>query len=231
MVRQRVDPAMRTRNFKARNERFETGALVKSHKGRNVSVERSGRMLSVESNWTVFKRRLLQSQSRCVTQKLGKKKGPSQGIIQKCENEERVPRPPEFEEILRQEQCARKAAWNLAKDVYNLRKEPQDTFYSPAEVWVMPASSSTNPEERQFVIDSGASMHMLSKKDLSSGELDTLTRSRTPMTVVTSNGEVRRMKKRKCMCMIFIFSSISSCSRTLLPYCSLKNFQRARVHL
>ena len=61
MVRQRVDPAIRTRNFKARNERFETGALVKSHKGRNVSADRSGRLLSVESNWTVFKRRLLWS--------------------------------------------------------------------------------------------------------------------------------------------------------------------------
>ena len=33
---------IRTRNFKARNGRIETGVVVKSHKGRNVSVERSG---------------------------------------------------------------------------------------------------------------------------------------------------------------------------------------------
>ena len=77
-------------------------------------------------------------------------------------------------EILRQEWCARKAAWNLAKDVYKQKKDSKETFYSLAEVWVMPTTSSTNPEERQFIIDSGASMHVLSKKDLSSEELETL---------------------------------------------------------
>ena len=46
-------------------------------------------------------------------------------------------------------------------------------------------------EERQFVVDSRASMHMLSKKDLSSAEIDTLWRSRIPTTVVTANGEVQ----------------------------------------
>ena len=51
--------------------------------------------------------------------------------------------------------------------------------------------SSTNPEKREFVIDSGASMHMLSKMDASSGELETLRRSRNPITVVTANGEVQ----------------------------------------
>ena len=34
-------------------------------------------------------------------------------------------------------------------------------------------------------------MHMLSKKDLSSAEMDTLRRSKTPVTVVTANGEVQ----------------------------------------
>ena len=34
-------------------------------------------------------------------------------------------------------------------------------------------------------------MHVLSKKDLSSDELDTLRRSRTPTVVVTANGEVQ----------------------------------------
>ena len=73
----------------------------------------------------------------------------------------------------------------------NSKKSHQDTFHSPAKGWVMPAPSSTNPEERQFVIDSGASMHMPSKKDWSSGELDTLKRSRAHMTAVTANGEVQ----------------------------------------
>ena len=84
----------------------------------------------------------------------------------------------------------RGAAWNLAEDVYK-HKESQDTFYSLAETWKMLAPSSTNPEERQFVIESGAFMHMLSKKDLNSEELDSLKRSRPSITVVTGNGEVQ----------------------------------------
>ena len=31
------------------------------------------------------------------------------------------------------------------------------------------------PEERDFVVDSGASMHMINKKDLNSAELETVT--------------------------------------------------------
>ena len=54
----------------------------------------------------------------------------------------------------------------------------------------MPAPSSTKPEERHFVGDPGASMHMLSEKDLSSGELETLKRSTLPTRVVTANGTV-----------------------------------------
>ena len=46
------------------------------------------------------------------------------------------------------------------------------TFYFPAEEWVLPAASTKEPEEREFVVDSGASMHMVSKSDLNSAELD-----------------------------------------------------------
>ena len=52
------------------------------------------------------------------------------------------------------------------KGCLKTRTEGKYTFYSPAEAWVMPAPSSTNPEERELVIDSGASMHKLSKKSL-----------------------------------------------------------------
>ena len=48
-----------------------------------------------------------------------------------------------------------------------------------------------NLREREFVVDSGASMHMSSKKDLNSAEFETLTTSRTPTTVITANGEVQ----------------------------------------
>ena len=102
------------------------------------------------------------------------------------------------DETLKQERRARRDAQELAKDVHKLRNESKDTFYSPAEV---PAPSSTK----------GASMHMLSRKDLSSGELETLKRSRSPHNSGDSQWRgSRRMKKRKCMCMIFTFSSLCS---------------------
>ena len=44
-----------------------------------------------------------------------------------------------------------------------------------------PAPSKIKPKGREFVVDSGASMHMISKKDLNSAELETVTTSRSPM--------------------------------------------------
>ena len=40
MLRKHIDQTIRARNFKARNARTETGVLVKSQQGRNVSAER-----------------------------------------------------------------------------------------------------------------------------------------------------------------------------------------------
>ena len=54
----------------------------------------------------------------------------------------------------------------------------------------MLAQSLKNTEERESVVNSGASMHMLSKKELSSGELETLRKSRNPRVVPTANGAV-----------------------------------------
>ena len=46
-------------------------------------------------------------------------------------------------------------------------------------------------ENREFAVDSGASLHMLSNRDLSPDEMETLRRSRTPTVVVTANFEVQ----------------------------------------
>ena len=65
-------------------------------------------------------------------------------------------------------------------------------FYTPIEATVRPApTSKRQEEERELVVDSGASTHMISKNELSSDELDALRRSRTPTVVLTSNGEVQ----------------------------------------
>ena len=54
----------------------------------------------------------------------------------------------------------------------------------------MPAASTLNPEAREFVVDSGANMHMVSKKDLNKAELETVRISKNPTMVMTANGEV-----------------------------------------
>ena len=71
-----------------------------------------------------------------------------------------------------------------------LKENERATFFSPSENWCLPASN-LKPEEREFVVDSGASMHMISKKDLSDAEMDTLTKSCSPTIVITANGEVQ----------------------------------------
>ena len=64
-------------------------------------------------------------------------------------------------------------------------------FYVPGEVKGMSAPiASKRPEEREFVVDSGASMHMMSKKELISEEMGTVKRSRNHAVVLTANEEV-----------------------------------------
>ena len=95
------------------------------------------------------------------------------------------------EETERQQRCARSKAWNLAKNMYKLKEKDKAACCFPAEEWVLRAASTKKLEETYFVIDSGASMHMVSKKDLNSAELETMRTSRSPTTVVTANGEVQ----------------------------------------
>ena len=71
------------------------------------------------------------------------------------------------------------------------QRKDKATFYSPAEEWVLPAASTKEPEEREFEVDSGACMHMVSKKDLNSAEVETMRISRNPTTVMTADCEVR----------------------------------------
>ena len=136
------------------------------------------------------------SKSTWHQRKIRERKGPLRGIIPKCEPHERSPCSPKFGEIshedtLHQERCARKVALDSAKLFHKLKNADKTTFYSSIEARRMPALTSKSPEEQEFVVDSGATMHMLSKKVLSSDELDTLGRSRDSTVVVTANGEVQ----------------------------------------
>ena len=120
---------------------------------------------------------------------------PSLGYICPGERHRRSPNAAKFEDRSQeetewQEQGAREAAWKLAKSVLNLKELERATFFSPSENWCLPASN-LEPEEREFVVDACASMHMTSKKDLSDAEMDTLTKSCSPTIVITANGEVQ----------------------------------------
>ena len=72
------------------------------------------------------------------------------------------------EETLKQERCARRDAWDRQETVHNVRGSlhmNKATFFLPSEMWCLSTPSSVQSEEREFVVDSGAHMHMLSKKD------------------------------------------------------------------
>ena len=70
-----------------------------------------------------------------------------------------------------------------AKHIYKLKHADKATFYSPFAARATPAPTSKSQEEKEFVIDSETSMHMLSRRDLSSEEM----------------GKCKQMKKHRCM--------------------------------
>ena len=95
------------------------------------------------------------------------------------------------EEMERQERCARGDAWRLARNILKLKEKDKGTFFSPANEWSLLDPSPIKPQGREFVVDSGASMHMLSRNDLNSAELETVRASKNPTTVVTANIEAQ----------------------------------------
>ena len=61
--------------------------------------------------------------------------------------------------------CPRSSVEAGQKRVLKLKEQERATFFSPSENRCLPAST-LKPEERKFVVDSGASMHMISKTGL-----------------------------------------------------------------
>ena len=72
-----------------------------------------------------------------------------------------------------------------------VKGENKATFFSPLENWCLLSTSTIEPEEREFVVDSGALLHMISKKDLNSGELENRDDIKKSGDVITANGEVQ----------------------------------------
>ena len=121
--------------------------------------------------------------------------GPSLGKT-KVVPRQRSPYAPKFEdrsheEIGRQQRCAQSKAWDLAKNTYKLGENDKATFFSPTKKWALRSASSRESCRREFVVDAGASMHMVSEKNLNSAELAAMRTPRSPTTVMTANSEVR----------------------------------------
>ena len=85
--------------------------------------------------------------------------------------------------------CAR--SWNLAKTCTSSKRRTRLHSTRPRRECVLPAASTKEPDERKCVVDSGASVHVVSEKDLDSAESETMRTSRSPTTVMTPNGEVQ----------------------------------------
>ena len=153
--------------------------------------------------------------------KFRERKGPSQGVLQQSELHKCSPHAPKFEdrtqeETLQQERCTGKDAWEMTKHVHKLEEKDKATLYSLSDVWCHPAPSSSKPEERQFGVDFGASMHMLSRKDLNLAVLETVWVSRNPTTAITANGEVQTHVEASVYVRTWSYSSRYKSSRTRL---------------
>ena len=151
-------------------------------------------------SWDQFDESTIHKSYAASRRHLLPKKGPSLGKIQVKIQISASPYAMKFEdrsqeEIERQERCARGGAWRLAKNIFKLTQTDRATFFSPTNEWSLPAPSAIKLEEREFVVDSGASMHMLSRKDLNSAWLETVKVSKNPTTAVTANGEVQTQEE------------------------------------
>ena len=129
---------------------------------------------------------------------------PSLGMICPGDPHRRNPNAPKFEDRSQEEtewkeQRAREAAWKLAKSVLKLKEQDRATFISPSENRCLLAAT-LKLEEREFVVDSGAPMHMISKKDLNDAAMDTLTKSCSPTIVITTNREVQTHEEATVLC-------------------------------
>ena len=119
-------------------------------------------------------------------------KGPSLNEIQVKLPHQRSPYAVKFEDRSQEDKSDAPAEMrgDLPRNICKLKEREKATFYSPSDEWVLPAASTIKPEEREFVVDSGPSMHMVSRIDLTSAELETVSTSESPTTMVTAGNSV-----------------------------------------
>ena len=107
--------------------------------------------------------------------------------------------------------CPKQGLGSCQKKFCKFKANDKVAFFSLAEKWVLLSASAREPEEREFVVDSGASMHMVSEKNLNSAELKTMRTSRSPT-------RCEQIKKRRFLSNNWTFSTLL-CFFKNLPQC------------
>ena len=113
------------------------------------------------------------------------------------------------EETEWREHWACEAVWTVAKKLLKIKEE---------------CKVKIKPGEREFLVDSEASMHMMSRMDLNFAQLENLMISRFPTTVLTAIGEVQTLEE--------VSYARSICSFFLLPaHQQLQHHYRRKVQV
>ena len=96
---------------------------------------------------------------------------------------------------MHQERCARRAAWDFSKIIYRLKNTEKLRFNS---YWSKDNAGTyfkKKPEEREFVVNSEASMHMMRKKTYAQMNW-ILCEDPGTLCLLTANGEVHKRGSR-----------------------------------
>ena len=103
------------------------------------------------------------------------------------------------ERLKRQERCARGKAWGLARHISQAQRKGQKphSLRLPTSGLCRRHPPKKTGGKR---VDSGASLHMVSKKDHNSADLETMRICKSPTTVMTANGEVQTRERSHGVC-------------------------------
>ena len=111
------------------------------------------------------------------------------GDIPNGSENQRNPNAPTFAERsfewISSMEKARKSVWLSHKSVYKL---PGSYSFKPSLASDVSSLSFITSREREFIVDSGASLHMMSKSDLTPGEQETAQKSKGPSVIMIANG-------------------------------------------
>ena len=100
---------------------------------------------------------------------------------------------PDKETIRLREKVARDKAYRLHTELIKLDRYPsigEDQFFTSCVDRVCIAPSMKPYRLREFLVDSGASMHCVGEKYVTEAEKETVTRRKEPVTLDTASGHV-----------------------------------------